>query len=203
MAHVPGEDVHGTAREMRSRQAVFLDRDGVIVENRRDYVKSWEEVRFLPGSLEALRRLHRSPFVLVMVTNQSAVGRGIISLEQAMGINQRVIAEVEAQGGRVDASYLCPHHPDEGCDCRKPAPGMLLRAAEELHLDLHRSYVIGDAVSDIEAARAIGAQGVLLLTGRGAEQLSVLRARGLNDCLVMADLAAAIDHILAESEGVP
>jgi len=131
-----------------------LDRDGVIIENRTDYVKSWEEVHFLPGAFEALRRLSRSDYVLVLVTNQSAVGRGIVTLDKTMEINERVVAEIKTKGGRVDASYICPHHPDEGCDCRKPAPGMLLRAAEELKLDLARSYAVGDAVSDIQAARA-------------------------------------------------
>jgi len=182
------------------RRAVFLDRDGVIIENRDDYIRSWQEVYFLPGASEALRRLSHSDYAVVLVSNQSAVGRGIISLEQALRINQRVVAEIEARGGRVDASYLCPHHPDEGCNCRKPAPGMLLRAAEELGLDLVRSYVIGDAASDIQAAQAVGAQGILLLTGRGVEQVSALEARGLKGCLVMANLSTAVDYILGQEE---
>jgi len=179
---------------------VFLDRDGVIIENRSDYVKSWEEVRLLPGAFEALRRLSRSEYALVLVTNQSAIGRGIISLEQAVEINARVIAEIEAQGGRIKASYLCPHRPEERCDCRKPVPGMLLRAAEELGLDLERSYAIGDAVSDIEAARAAGVRGILVLTGRGSEQKALLG--GDMDCLVMDDLRAAVDYILGLEERV-
>lgn len=180
--------------------AVFLDRDGVIIENRSDYVKSWEEVRFLPGALEALRRLNRTEYALVLVTNQSAVGRGIISLGRAMEINRRVIAEIEAQGGRIDASYVCPHRPDEGCNCRKPAPGMLLRAAKELELDLAHSYAIGDAVSDIEAAQAIGARGILVLTGRGKEQVALLKTKGKANCLVVADLSAAVDCILVRDQ---
>jgi len=181
---------------------VFLDRDGVIIENRSDYVKSWEEVRFPPRAFEALRRLSRSEYALVLITNQSAVGRGIISLEQAMEINRRVIAEIEARGGRVDASYMCPHRPDEGCNCRKPAPGMLLRAAGDLDLDLARSYVVGDAASDIRAAQAAGVRGILVLTGRGAGQVSLLEARGLRSWLVMADLSAAVDYILGQEEKV-
>ncbi len=180
------------------RPAVFLDRDGVIIENRPDYVKCWEEVRFLRGSHEALRRLKASKYVLVVVTNQSAVGRGIISLEQALTINCRVIREIERQRGRVDATYLCPHAPDEGCSCRKPAPGMLLQAAEELGLDLTSSYLVGDALSDIQAARSAGVQSILVLTGRGTEQLSLGRAEDLGDCPAMSDLEAAVDHILAQ-----
>jgi len=180
------------------RPAVFLDRDGVIVENRSDYIKSWEEVHFLPGVFEALRRLGQSKYALVLVTNQSAVGRGIISLKQAMEINRRVVAEIEAHGGRIDASYLCPHHPAEGCSCRKPAPGMLFRAVEDLGLDLEHSYLVGDAVTDIQAARAAGVQGILVLTGRGAQQAPWLKAQGLDGCPVMADLSVATDHILGQ-----
>ena len=92
------------------RPAVFLDRDGVIIENRSDYVKSWEEVQFLPMAFEALRRLARSTHAVVLVTNQSAVGQGIISLQRATEINERIAAEVRKRGGRIDASYTCPHH---------------------------------------------------------------------------------------------
>ena len=180
-------------RQTIVQPAVFLDRDGVIIENRSDYVKSWEEVRFLPGAFEALRRLGQSEYALVLVTNQSAVGRGIISLSQAMEINQHVITEIETQGGRIDASYLCPHRPDEGCDCRKPVPGMLLRAAEELGLDLTRSYVIGDAASDVGAA---GVCGILVLTGLGKEQVALLKTKGRANCPVVADLGAAVDYVL-------
>jgi histidinol-phosphate phosphatase family protein len=177
-----------------------LDRDGVIIENRSDYVKSWQEVRFLPGAFEALRRLARSEYALVIVTNQSAVGRGIISLDEAMVINEGVLTEIAAQGGRVDAAYICPHRPDEGCTCRKPAPGLLLQAAEDLELVMARSYVIGDAASDIEAARAAGAQGILVLTGRGREQAAQLSLGGEVNCRVAADLGAAVDYILARGE---
>jgi len=183
-------------RESSPRRAVFLDRDGVIIENRNDHVKAWEEVRFLPAAFHALRRLSQSAYALVLVTNQSVIGRGIITRDQAAQINEQVIAAIKDQGGRVDASYLCPHRPDEGCNCRKPAPGMLIQAAMELGLDLARSYVIGDAVSDMQAAQAVGAQGIFVLTGRGAEQGSLLEARGLSDCLVVADLSAAVDYIL-------
>jgi D-glycero-D-manno-heptose 1,7-bisphosphate phosphatase len=185
------------------RQAVFLDRDGVIVENRSDYIKTWQEVRFLPNAFKALRQLGSSGFVLVLVTNQSVVGRGIITLEEAERINAQVIAQIEAQGGRIDASYLCPHRPNEGCSCRKPEPGMLLQAAEEFGLAMAHSYVVGDAASDIEAAYATGAQGILVLTGRGREQVALLSTAGKMNCPVVADLGAAVDYILAREEGKP
>lgn len=180
----------------RASPTVFLDRDGVIIENRSDYVKSQAEVCFLPRTFAALRQLRGSGYAVVVVTNQSAVGRGIISLEQATAINHHVIAEIAAHGGRVDGCYVCPHRPDERCGCRKPAPGLLLRAAAELGLDLARSYLVGDALTDIAAGRAVGARGVLVLTGRGQEQAALLRGAPAADCPVADDLLAALDYIL-------
>ncbi len=178
------------------RPAVFLDRDGVIIENRVDHVKTREEVRFLPGALEALRRLAASEYAVVLVTNQAAIGRGLISLEHGLALNGWIVAEIERSEGRIDGSYLCPHRPDEGCMCRKPAPGMFLQAADELRLDLSRSYVIGDAVSDVLAARAAGSQPILVLTGRGAQQNGLLATSGVGHCPVVADLRAAVSRIL-------
>jgi D-glycero-D-manno-heptose 1,7-bisphosphate phosphatase len=181
--------------------AVFLDRDGVIIENRPDDVKSWDEVRFLPGAVEALRRLGATGHAVVVVTNQGVVGRGTISLAEATELNRRVIAAIEAGGGRVDAAYLCPHRAEDGCGCRKPAPGMLLRAGADLGLDLGRSYLVGDAVTDLEAARAAGALGILVLTGRGRDQAALLAGRAVADCPVVADLPAALERVLAAPEG--
>ena len=176
------------------RAAVFLDRDGVIIENRLDYVKSWSEVRFLPEAVGALRRLSRTDYAVVLITNQSAVGRRIITLEQAREINQRVVSEIEAAGGRVHAAYLCPHHPDDRCECRKPAPGMFWQAARDLDLNLTGSYAIGDAASDMDAARSAGVQGILVLTGRGHEQRAGRNAGDGVPCV--ADLSAAVDYVL-------
>jgi D-glycero-D-manno-heptose 1,7-bisphosphate phosphatase len=180
-----------------TRRAVFLDRDGVIIENRDQHVRSLDDVRFLPGTLQALKRLTRAGYTLVIATNQSAVGRGIISLEQANQINDRVIQRIEDHGARVDASYLCPHAPDDGCLCRKPAPGMLLQAQKDLQLDLACSYLVGDAVTDIQAAQAAGVSGILVLTGRGADHQSLLTEGGLSDCPVLSDLDAAVAYVLA------
>ncbi|MCS6843195.1 MAG: D-glycero-beta-D-manno-heptose 1,7-bisphosphate 7-phosphatase [Caldilineales bacterium] len=181
-------------------RAVFLDRDGVIVVNHTDYVRSWEQVQFLPGALDALRRLAGTPLAVVVVTNQSAVGRGLMSLDQMWAINAGIAATVSVQGGRLDRVYACPHRPDEGCACRKPAPGMLLAAAADMGLDLSRSYLVGDAVSDVEAAMAVGAQPILVLTGRGEAQRAGLRAKGY-DVPVVADLAEAVAWILARETG--
>lgn len=183
-----------TDARQRGTPAVFLDRDGVIIENRDGYVKTWDEVGFLPGAFEALRRLAVSPYKVVMVTNQSAIGRGILSFEHAIEINRRVVAEIEAHGGRIDACYLCPHRPEDGCDCRKPLPGLLIRAQGDLDLDLSRSSLVGDAVSDLEAAEAAGVQGILVLTGRGQDQLSLLPFPAA--CTVAPDLGSGLTYIL-------
>jgi D-glycero-D-manno-heptose 1,7-bisphosphate phosphatase len=180
------------------RPAIFLDRDGVVNENRADYVKSWSEVAFLPGAFDALRRLAETDFLVVLITNQSAVGREIISHQEALDLNRRVVETIHAQGGRVDGAYLCPHHPDENCACRKPRPGLLLQAAKELDLDLGRSYFIGDAVTDMQAADAAGVKGILVLTGRGREQVREVGLVGALPWLVVADLGAAVDRILSE-----
>ncbi|MGA2618507.1 MAG: HAD-IIIA family hydrolase [Thermoguttaceae bacterium] len=178
------------------RPAAFLDRDGVIIENRPDYVKCWEEVRFLPGALAALRRLAASHLAVVIVSNQASIGRGLLAAAAAWEIHRRLVAEIERHGGRIDASYFCPHRPESGCDCRKPAAGMLHQAAAELDLDVRHSWMVGDALSDLQAARAAGARAVLVRTGRGAQQEALLSTPGAADWSVVPDLPAAVDHIL-------
>ncbi len=180
----------------RRRPAIFLDRDGVVIENRANYVRAWSDVTFYARALEALRRLKNTPYALVIVTNQSAVGRGILTLAQAEEINRQVVAHIRAAGGRIDAAYLCPHAPDVGCICRKPQPGMLLRAARDLYLDLPRSWMVGDALTDIQAGQAAGVgHTALVRTGRGMRQLSLLHAAHLPPSLVVDDLLALLPHL--------
>lgn len=179
------------------RPVVFLDRDGVIIQNRDAYVRSWGDVEFLPRSLEALSRLAKSPFAIVIITNQSAVGRGIIPLGQAEMINHRVLETITQAGGRVDGMYMCPHAPEDNCECRKPKAGLLTQAAEELGLDLSRSIMIGDALTDIEAAHAAGVpQKILLLTGRGADQVQLVKTTNHLEYTVHASLEKAVQAIL-------
>ncbi len=177
-----------------TRPVVFLDRDGVIVRNRVDHVKAWSEVSFLPGVFDALRRLSESEHSIVLVTNQAVLGRGIIPLARAAEINDRVIREITARGGRVDASYMCPQLPGERCACRRPAPGMLLQAAQALELDLPRSFMVGDAVCDMQAADAAGVQGILVMTGRGAEQAPIV-TKEHPGCPILCDLEAAVHYV--------
>lgn len=151
--------------------ALFLDRDGVIIENRSDYVRNWSQVKILPQAVSALVDASASPFRIVLITNQSGIGRGLIPLETAVEINKRLVEIIERAGGRIDRVYMCPHKPSDQCNCRKPQPGMILQAAQDLALDLENSILIGDALTDIQAARKAGiGQVALVRTGRGAEQ---------------------------------
>jgi D-glycero-D-manno-heptose 1,7-bisphosphate phosphatase len=180
------------------RPALFLDRDGVLNQNRADYVRTWAQVEFLPGVFEAMQRLAASPLAVVVVTNQSAVGRGLMMVEGLAAINQGIVQQVERAGGRIDAVYACPHTPEDGCDCRKPRPGMLLQAAQDLAIDLARSFLVGDAISDVDAALAAGCRPVMVRTGRGRKQAVALASSGLGDVPVMADLGEAVDWILTQ-----
>jgi histidinol-phosphate phosphatase family protein len=142
--------------------AVFIDRDGVINENPPAYVKSWDEFHFLPGVIVAMKQLAECPWPIVIITNQSVVGRGIIELDELNHIHNCMVAEITAAGGRIDGIYVCPHHPDQVCECRKPAPGLLLKAAEEMSLDRAQSLLIGDSWSDVDAAIRSEVQPVLV-----------------------------------------
>lgn len=158
------------------RPAIFLDRDGVLIENRDQYVRSWDDVAFFTYTFEAMRRAAAWPHAFVIVSNQAGVGKGLIDHAVAEAINLRVAAVVGEQGGRIDRAYFCPHRADAGCDCRKPQPGMLLRAARELDLDLTRSWMIGDNLTDMQAGSAAGARCMLVRTGLGDAQLAAQQA---------------------------
>lgn len=177
--------------------AIFLDRDGVIIENRASYVRGWEDVAIYGQALTALAEINSSPYKIVVVTNQSAVGRGIISLEIVWEINNRLVKIIEQTGGRIDGVYVCPHAPQDGCACRKPEPGLLLQAADELSLDLSRSILIGDALSDILAGQAAGVrQTALVRTGLGAEQAATAKAEPLKALLIYGTLDEALSELL-------
>jgi histidinol-phosphate phosphatase family protein len=182
------------------RGAILLDRDGVIIAHRDDYVKSWDEVEFLPEALPALALLARTGAPIVVVTNQSAINRNRVSFEVVESINLRLMQVVAAHGGRIDAVAWCPHRPDEECGCRKPRPGLLRYAAESLNLDLGRSYLVGDAASDIGAGASVGMATALVLTGRGARQRSEVEATWPTGCRIVPDLMAAARWIMQDLE---
>ena len=158
---------------VRTRPAVFIDRDGTLTEEV-GYVNHPSRLRLLPRSAEAIRRLNRAGLAAVVVTNQAGIARGYFTERVLEAVNADLIAQLTRAGARLDGLYVCPHHPTEGappyralCDCRKPKPGLLLRAAAELQLDLTRSVMVGDKGSDLAVAPKVGARGVLVLTGYG------------------------------------
>ena len=127
---------------------IFLDRDGVINENREDYVKSWSEFPFLPGSREAIAKLTKAGHRIVVCTNQAGIARGSVSMKTVDEINFRMMTSISEVGGRIEKVYYCPHGKNEDCACRKPRPGMLLRARDELDLDMLDAVFIGDSITD-------------------------------------------------------
>jgi D-glycero-D-manno-heptose 1,7-bisphosphate phosphatase len=153
------------------RRALFLDRDGTIVEERH-YLADPDLVRILPGAMDAMREFAAAGFALVIVTNQSGIARGLYSTEDFKAVQARIEGLAEAQGVRFDAVRHCPHHPDitGWCDCRKPSTGMYLSAAEELDIDLSASIYAGDRVKDVLPALELGGRGFLVRTGYGAEE---------------------------------
>ena len=184
--------------------AIFLDRDGVIIENRSNYIRSWEDVAIFPQAVSALARVRSSPHKIVVITNQSAVGRGIISLQEAEAINRRLVLELESSGCRVDGVFMCPHAPETQFACRKPQPGLILQAVQSLSLDVLRSWMIGDAWSDLQAGQSAGIrQNVLVRTGRGQEQSLLPRPAGLESVLVYDTLAAALEDVLLPGGSLP
>ena len=177
--------------------AIFLDRDGVIIENNPHYVLSWKDVIFLPDSLQALAKIAKSVYRIIIVSNQSAVGQGLITLDEVWNIQNQIIQEINIAGGRIDQTYFCPHTIKDHCLCRKPLPRMILTAAQDFQIDLQASFLIGDALSDLEAGKAAGiSQTYLVRTGRGLAQLELQDAKSLEPFQVFDSIGNAINEIL-------
>jgi D-glycero-D-manno-heptose 1,7-bisphosphate phosphatase len=185
-------------------KAIFLDRDGVICKNRTDHVKSWDEFRFLPGAKEALAQLSQLDLPVIVVTNQAAINRGLVSAKMVEEIHHRMVDEVTAAGGRIDRVFYCPHRPDEDCLCRKPRPGLLLQAAKEMGVQLAGSYMVGDAATDLLAGSRTGAETFLVLTGRGLRQVIPSFQVMSHPFRIMRELSDAVAHIVdAEYSRLP
>jgi len=179
------------------RKFVFLDRDGVINRDSEAYIKSWEEFVFLPGSLEALKLLTESGHITVLVTNQSAVARGLLSREGLEEMFRRMQAAVIAAGGQIADIFYCPHMPDAGCDCRKPAPGMIAAAQSKYRIDLTAAVMVGDSSKDILCAcRAGVGQTILVQTGNGPTAEGELADLDIAPDYIAADLLAAVRWLL-------
>lgn len=146
---------------------IILDRDGVINIDSDEYIKSPEEWQAIPGSLEAMARLHRNGYHVVVASNQAGIARGKFNIDTLNGIHQKMLTHANQYGAVVHAIFFCPHGPDDGCSCRKPEPGLLLEVASRLKTSLKKVYCVGDKLSDIHAAKAAGGIPVLVKTGYG------------------------------------
>ena len=185
--------------EPKQRHAVFLDRDGTIAEDV-GYLNHHSRLHVYSYSAAAIRRLNEAGLPVVVVTNQAGVARGYFPEELVQHVNEKMIAELAAGGARVDAIYYCPHDDKDNCACRKPRPGMLLRAAREHRLTVRGSWMVGDRHSDMEMAHAAGCRSILVLSGYGRGEYEWHRTEWKQQPgHVVENLAAAVDIILKES----
>src|SRR5262245_33354588 len=178
------------------REAVFLDRDGTLIEEV-NYLAEPEQVRLIAGAADAVRSLNDAGGLVVVVTNQAGVARGLFPESRVHAVHERLTALLAEHGARLDGFYYCPHHPSEGvgeyrreCDCRKPKPGLLRVAARELDIDLSRSWMIGDKVTDAQAGAAAGCRTILVRTGHGRELPAELPLASVVD-----DITAAVEIV--------
>lgn len=186
---------------MNNRPAVFLDRDGTLIEEA-GYLDRLERLVFFPYAVDAVRLLNRSGLAVVVVTNQAGVARGIFKEAFVAEAHRHVAERFAAGGARIDGFYYCPHHPDasvaalrQDCDCRKPKSGMFTRAAAELGLDLAASFVVGDRWHDLEAGQRVGARGILVRTGYGRTEEAAPRP-GLQPAAIVENVVEAASWIL-------
>ncbi len=180
---------------------IILDRDGVINKDSSTFIKSPEEWVPLKGSLEAIARLSQAGYEVVIVTNQSGIGRGLFSADTLAKIHVRMIDYVQQHGGKIQSILFCPHHPDDGCNCRKPLPGMYHELAERLNINYSGVYSVGDSVRDLQAAKAVGASPVLVKTGNGKKSLKKIATDptiDLDGTLVFDTLATFTDALLKQ-----
>ena len=199
---------------MTARRAAFVDRDGVLIRDVH-HLRAASQIEILPGVPESLGRLRDAGWAVVVVTNQSAVARGLVTEDGLREIHGVLEAQLESRGAALDAIYYCPHHPEAAvaayrvvCDCRKPQPGLLLQAAADLGIDLRASVMVGDAASDVEAGRRAGCRTVLIRAGAapaagrdsretGRRDVADRDATGVSTDHVAVDLPSAVDWILS------
>ena len=175
---------------------IILDRDGVINQDSDDYIKSLDEWQPIPGSIEAIARLTLNDYRVVVATNQSGVARGLFRLETLMQMHDKMHQLVADAGGAIEAVFYCPHGPEEGCDCRKPKPGMFKDISERMRVDLTDVPAVGDSLRDLQVARAVGARPILVRTGKGERTLE--KAEAIESVEVFDNLAAVVDALLLE-----
>ncbi len=183
------------------KKVVFLDRDGVINFDAPDYIKSCAEFKFIPGSIEAIRQLTFNGFTSIVITNQSALARNLISAAELDRVHALLIKAVAAGGGRITDIFWCPHLPADGCDCRKPEPGLIYQARRKYDVDLAAAVMVGDSVKDIECARRAGVGRALLVrSGLAHDVEAQLTARRMEPDYVAQDLLGAVKWLLQRSQ---
>lgn len=178
---------------------IILDRDGVINYDSDEYIKSPDEWVPIPRSLEAVAALNRAGFRVIVATNQSGIARGLYDLDMLDQIHEKMMRELAAVGGYVEEIFFCPHHPEEGCPCRKPKPGMLHAISQKYTLSLPDIFFIGDSSADMGAAEAAGCKPILVKTGNGRKTLE--RDPALLVVPIFADLEEAVQYVLAQPRG--
>ena len=179
----------------RAVKLIILDRDGVINRDSEQFIKSPDEWRPIPGSLEAIARLNHAGFRVVVATNQSGIGRGLFEMATLNAIHEKMHKALALVGGRIDALFYCPHTGDAQCECRKPNTGMLKEIGVRFGVDLEGVPCIGDSLRDLAAAEAVGAQPILVLTGKGEQTLR--DGEYPKNTVIFPDLAFAASALLA------
>jgi histidinol-phosphate phosphatase family protein len=174
-------------------KVVFLDRDGVICKDRIGYLKKWSEFEWIPGSREAISRLTKAGFRIFIVTNQSCIGKGIITFQVLEEIHKKMLEEINSYGGQIEKIYVCPHRLEEKCDCKKPGSGLLLQAKKETGAELAGSYMVGDKLIDAEAGKRVGCR--TIIAGTVAEIYSGGDS-GVKPDHIVPDLSEAVNLIL-------
>lgn len=176
---------------------VFLDRDGVINQDSPDHIKSWSEFHFISRSIDALRDTTRGGFTIIVITNQSAVSRKLISTRELEHIHTKMQDVIESKGGKIREIFICPHLPADGCECRKPLPGLIFQAQSKYDIDLAASVMIGDSAKDIQCAFNAGCgRSILVRTGNGKKAEHILAEAGLHADYVAEDLYDAAQWLL-------
>ncbi len=179
------------------KKVVFLDRDGVINQDSPEYIKSWTEFKFLPGSIEAIVQLTLNDFSTIIITNQSVINRNMVSKKELDYIHDMMKKIVRSRGGEIKDIFFCPHLPEDGCHCRKPNPGLISKAQQVYQIDLETTAMVGDSAKDIECALNAGCGcAVLVQTGNGLTAEKVLAEKGIYPDHVARDLYHAVDWII-------
>ncbi|MBU4413817.1 MAG: D-glycero-beta-D-manno-heptose 1,7-bisphosphate 7-phosphatase [Proteobacteria bacterium] len=181
------------------KNVVFIDRDGAINRNSPDYIKSWSEFEFLPGSIDAIKLLNLNGFVVIIITNQSVINRNMVSLDGLEYINSMMKSAFKSGGGEIKDIFYCPHIPEDRCDCRKPEPGLIYRAQKTYHIDLANSVMVGDSVKDIMCARNAGCGlSILVKTGNGVDAEKILAQKKIFPDYVAENLLDAAKWIVSQ-----